>query len=165
MQFGYTLGREECRQASLAFRRLVPAWRWTRRARTVSVALAIVTALGAVVCGLVWSWTAAACLVSLAVWAAGVRVLLSDRFHATPPRGPMVIDLTLGDAGLAVWIDGQAHDVAWSRVTRLVDAGWALLVGIDDEEWLVVPVTAMGSREAVVRELGLRSGRPIARLR
>lgn len=164
MQFGYTLGPDECRQASLGFRRLLPAWRREKIARAVSVAIALAALVVAALCALAWSWTAGACVLSIAGWAAGVRVLLGDRFRSTPPHGPIVIELALGDAGLAVRIDGEAHEVGWTRVTRLVDAGWALFVGIDDEQWLVVPTRVMGARDAVVGELVRQSGRPIVAL-
>lgn len=160
MEFSYELGREECRRASVVFQHLDPTWPLVRAARALSVVVALAALLGAVLAAGV-SWTLAAGAAAVCGWGLLARVCLVDRLCRTPgvPAGPIPVELSLGERGITVRIHGELHELPWSRVDRLVDAGWAVFISVSQDEWLALPARVLRKRRAeLTSELAARTG-------
>lgn len=143
---------------------LGPMWPALRWARALTTTVAVAGLLTAVVCAaLIAPWTAIGG--GLVAVAAGVgRLFLSDRFRGTRdvPADAIVQGLRLTEEGLVDLIraSGEPELFPWDRVTHLVDARWAWLIGVGNDEWLVLPtrVLSMELRPALVEELTARTG-------
>lgn len=152
MEFSYELTPQEWRRTSIACLHLGPAWPALKWGRALATTVAVAGIVGAVTCwGVTGSWLGVTAGLVVALGAGVGRVFLSDRLRGVREVPPEAIaqGLVITDEGLVDLIraTGEPELFRWERITQLVDAGWAWMIGVGNDEWLVLPNRVVPSEQ------------------
>ena len=166
MEFSYELTPEEWRRASIACLHLGPAWPALKWGRALTTTVAIAGIVGAAACwGATGSWLGVAAGLVVAIGAGVGRVLLADRLRGVREVPPEAIaqGLVVTEEGLVDLIraTGKPELFRWEQITQLVDARWAWMIGVGNDEWLVLPtrVVSNATRASLAEQLTSCTGK------